>query len=265
MFKLIHRVSSSIPLDVEGIIPERLKNLSPHEVAQLSVLHGNRREELGNFFDVQSSKIAELHFAGDTSNVHNIGKQMHEGRIFVENFAGRHLGAQMIGGSITVDASASDWLGAEMRGGSIEVRGCVGNCAGAAYRGSRLGMKGGSIFIRGEAGDELGSLMRRGMIVVQGKVGTFAGTSMIAGTLALLGGAGGRLGAGMKRGTILAREDAEPSAGFRYSCNYEPQTLPLLYREICKFDDALLADAPLTVRCHRGDILTGGKGELWIV
>jgi len=265
MFKLIHRVPSSIPLDVEGILPEQLKNLAARDVALLPVLHGNRREELGNFFDVQPSQLADLHFAGDTRNVHNIGKQMREGRIFIENSAGRHTGAQMIGGSIVIDDSASDWLGAEMCGGNIEVRGSAGNCAGAAYRGSRHGMKGGSIFIRGTAGDELGSLMRRGIIAVEGRVGAFAGTSMIAGTLALLGGAGGRLGAGMKRGTILVRGDAEPAAGFRYSCDYEPQVLPLLLREIRQFDGSLLPDAPLTVCCHRGDILTGGKGELWLL
>ena len=258
MFTLTRRESSPIPLDVTGILPETVANLSALEVAKLPVLFGNRTEELGQLFDVKGGRQFDIRFAGDTSNVHNLGKGMTAGVIFCENTVGRHAGAQMSGGKLILDMSADDWLGAEMRGGFIQVHGAAGDCVGAAYRGSRRGMTGGKIELLYHAGHELGLLMRRGMIVVHGDTGEFAGASMIAGTIAVCGKLGARAGAGMKRGTILALGGvAEVSAGMRYSCEYSPTMLPLLGK-------VLNLPVPASVRCFRGDVLTGGRGELWV-
>jgi formylmethanofuran dehydrogenase subunit C len=150
-----------------------------------------------------------------------------------------------------------------MRGGSIEVRGSAGNQVGAAYLGSRRGMAGGSIFIRGSAGDELGLLMRRGVIVVDGNCGEFAGASMIAGTIAVFGGTGPRLGAGMKRGTIIAARAPELPASFRLACEYRPSVLHLLNGEIARLGSASRFPTRPT-RCFRGDLLTGGRGEVLV-
>ena len=205
MLKLTLRTPSTIPLELDGITPERVAGMSPLAVAKLPVQFGNRSESLGEFFDVQPDRdpLADLHFAGDTRHVKHIGAGMARGSIFVEGKVGMHAGAGMRGGSLVLDYSAAGWLGAEMKGGYIEVRGHAGDQAGAAYRGSRRGMTGGTIIIRGTAGDELGLLMRRGLIVAEHACGEFAGASMIAGTLVLLGEVGERCGAGMKRGTIL--------------------------------------------------------------
>ena len=257
-FKLTLRTPSPIPLEVDGVLPERVANLSALEVAKLPVLHGNRTEPLGEHFDVGDSDLADLHLAGDTRNVHGIGRGMTGGVVFVEEPAGRHAGARMSGGTLTLDGGCDDWLGAEMKGGRIEVRDWAGNCLGAAYRGSRRGMTGGTILVRGDAGHELGLLMRRGLIVVEGNTGEFAGASMIAGTVVVRGTLGRRAGAGMKRGTLLALGGVEEVApGFRYSCEYEPAFLRLLLK-------GLELPAVERVRCYRGDVLTGGKGELLV-
>jgi formylmethanofuran dehydrogenase subunit C len=257
-------VPSAIPLEVEGVTPDRVAGLPALEVAKLPVWHGNRAEELGSFFTVEPNPrpLADLHFAGDTRNVKHIGAGMTSGSIFVEGPVGMHAGARMSGGTLTLDSDAAEWVGAEMRGGAIEVRGAAGDQAGAAYRGSRRGMTGGRILIRGSAGDELGLLMRRGLIAVEGACGEFAGASMIAGTIVLLGDVGERCGAGMKRGTLLTAREPRLPPSFRYSCDYRPQYLPMLLAAMRKQEVRVPAGLGANLRCFRGDLLAGGRGEV---
>lgn len=266
MLKLTLRAPSSIPLELEGITPQRVAGLSPLEVAKLPVWHGNRSEPLGEFFEVapDRDRLADLHFVGDTRNVKHIGAGMTGGSVYVEDAAGMHAGARMSGGTLTIDDEAGEWLGAEMRGGSIEVRGNAGDQAGAAYRGSRRGMTGGRILIRGTAGDELGLLMRRGVIVVQGSCGEFAGASLIAGTIVLLGEVGERCGAGMKRGSILTTHRPNLPPSFRYSCDYRPAFVPMLLSELRKHGVGIPRGFGTTLKCYRGDLLTGGRGEVLV-
>jgi formylmethanofuran dehydrogenase subunit C len=264
MLKLTLRAPSNIPLELEGITPERVAGLSPLEVAKLTVQHGNRAEPLGEFFEIapDRDRLADLHFAGDTSRVKHIGAGMTRGSIYAEGNVGMHAGAGMTGGSLTLDSGCAGWLGAEMKGGTIEVRGHAGDQAGAAYRGSRRGMTGGQIVIRGSAGDELGLLMRRGLIVVERACGEFAGASMIAGTLVLLGEVGPRCGAGMKRGTILTAREPHLPPSFRYACDYRPAFVPMLVAELRKLELSAPAAFGANLRCFRGDLLTGGRGEV---
>ena len=265
MFKLTLRTPSAVPLELDGVTPERVAGQSALEVAKLPVQHGNRTEPLGEFFTVgpRTHPKADLQFAGDTRTVKGIGAGMTGGFVYVENSVGMHAGARMTGGTLVIDGGAADWLGAEMRGGAIEVRGNAGNQVGAAYRGSRRGMCGGSILLRSSAGDELGLLMRRGVIVVQRDCGEFAGASMIAGTIAVFGGTGPRLGAGMKRGTILAAREPDLPASFRLACEYRPSVLHLLNGEIGRLGSALRFPTH-AARCFRGDLLTGGRGEVLV-
>ena len=167
-FRFTLRTPSPIPLEAVGLLPERLAGLSALEVAKLSLLHGNRTEPVGEHFDISASDLADVHFAGDTRNVHGIGRGMTGGAVFIENVCGRHTGAQMSGGELIADAGVGDWVGAEMKGGSIEVRGTAGQHCGGVYPGSRRGMTGGTIRVRGHAGHEVGAKMRRGLIVVEG-------------------------------------------------------------------------------------------------
>jgi formylmethanofuran dehydrogenase subunit C len=259
------QASSPIPLELDGITPDRIHTLSAIEVARLSVYHGNRTEPLGTFFDVTGSPSdGNLTIRGDTRHVKGIGAGMASGRI-VASVAGTHAGAKMTGGELEIDESAGDWLGAEIKRGAITVHGNAGNQAGAAYRGSRRGMTGGTILIHGSAGDECGLLMRRGLIAVKGGCGEFAGASMIAGSLFVFGQSGNRLGAGMKRGTILAAGGVnEFPPSFRYSCAYRPDFLDiyLRYLSIANFTAERVNLGILS--CYRGDLLTGGRGEVLI-
>lgn len=259
------RESSPIPLELDGITPDRVAALSTVEVARLHVFHGNRKEELGAFFDVAGDpSCGWLQFAGDTRTVKLIGAGMTGGTVYVENGVGMHAGAGMRGGSLVIDGAAGDWLGAEMAGGAIEVRGSAGHQVGTAYRGSRRGMTGGTILVRGSAGDELGLLMRRGLIAVGGDCGEFAGASMIAGSVFVFGRAGARLGAGMKRGTIFAGAVAELPPAFRYSCGYRASFLSLYFARLRRLQFDVPARFSGEVNCYRGDLLDGGRGEVLI-
>ncbi len=266
MYRLTLRVPSAIPLELDGVLPETVANLSAREVGKMPVWHGNRREELGQFFDVSATDGADLRFAGDTRNVHRIGAGMSSGSVYVESDVGRHAGAGMTGGSLVIDSGAGDWLGAQMGGGSIEVRGDAGSLVGAAYRGGRRGMSGGTILVHGTAGDEVGLLMRRGLIAVGGGVGEFAAASMIAGTLIVAGSVGRAAGAGMKRGTLLLLGDEpELAPGFRFSCDYTPTFLGLLLGDLRRKGFHPVEELrPGSVRCFRGDLVNGGTGELLV-
>jgi formylmethanofuran dehydrogenase subunit C len=266
VLKLTLRAPGDQPLDLLGITPDRLAKLSAAEVPRLLIHHGNRQEELGQFFDVSGSPSdAEVVFYGTTNATQNLGAGMATGHLFVFDQAGYHAGAGMSGGRLTLDGGAAGWAGAEMKGGYLEIRGNAGNQVGAAYRGSRRGMTGGTIVARGAAGDEVGLLMRRGVIVVDGECGRFAGASMIAGSLFLLGEVDSGVGAGMKRGTIVTRQPpAELPPSFRYSCRYRPSFISL--------NTALFNRDAFPVNnqwghadCYRGDLLCGGKGELLVL
>ena len=245
MIELTLRKATSTPLEVDGILPETLSGLSELAIGKLPILYGCHTVELGEFFTVNGMSTDEVGFIDTTLSVKGIGQGMTSGSIIVEGNAGMRAGAEMRGGTLHIKGSASDWLGVEMKYGSIFVQGNAGHCCGAGYRGCRMGMTGGWITVYGNVGHECGSSMRRGNITIIGNVGDYAGASMIAGTLSINGNAGKHLGAGMKRGTIIIHGDCEPDAGFRYSCTFSP-LMPNLGE----------------VRCYRGDILTGGKGEI---
>lgn len=267
MLHLTLKQAPVIPLELDGITPDRVRQCTVTDVSKLPIFHGNRRVELGEFFDVTGDpKCGEISFHGDCSRIKLLGAKMTSGRMIIDGNAGWHTGAGMLGGELVIRGNAGDWVGAEMRGGVIRVEGNAGNQLGAAYRGSRHGMRGGVIHVRGNVGDEAGLLMRRGMIVVDGRVGDFAGASMIAGTLVAFSGAGRALGAGMKRGTLLIDGNlAELSPGFRYSCDYRPAYLGVLLQELrhlnCHPAENLLTT---TLRCYRGDAVHGSNGELWV-
>ncbi|MCA9266882.1 MAG: formylmethanofuran dehydrogenase subunit C, partial [Planctomycetales bacterium] len=227
---LTQHTTSAVPIEVEGVLPERIAELSPGEIERLPVLHGNRRTPLGEFFRAAGdASDLQLEWVGDLSGVHRIGAGMTTGRIRVDGCAGRHLGSAMTGGEIIVAGDAGDWLGAEMRGGAVHVHGDAGDCVGAAYRGARRGMAGGTIFIHGRAGHELGHSMRRGLIAVAGDAGEFAGFHMLAGSIFVFGRVGLRCGAEMRRGTIALLGPHAPALlpTFRFACRFRPPMLPL--------------------------------------
>ena len=156
---------SAIPLEVDAVQLDTVRNQSPDEVKQILIQRGNQQLPLGEFFQVQGSAAEdeELVWEGDCSKVKLIGTHWKQGRVRVAGNAGMHLGAEMTGGEILVEGHAADWVGAEMHGGRIRVLGNAGHLVGGAYRGGRRGMTGGEILIHGNAGNEIGLTMRRGL------------------------------------------------------------------------------------------------------
>lgn len=261
---------SSIPLEVDTITLDLVRQSSPDAVRSTLVQRGNKQVPLGEFFDVTGSAAEDdtVVWQGDCSKVKLIGNKLSGGRVIVEGNAGMHLGAEMTGGEIEVRGDASDWVGAEMHGGRIVVRGNAGHLVGAVYRGGRKGMTAGEILIHGNAGNEIGHSMRRGLIAVGGRAGDFAGVGMIAGSVFVFGEPGIRNGAGMKRGTIAffdADRAPEILPTFRYACTYEPVFMRLYLRQLQQHGfpvrDEWLSGS---WRRYCGDLLELGKGELLV-
>ncbi len=222
----------TVPLEAEVLSPARLAGLSARDAAKLSVIHGNQRAELGDFFQFGGTADGELHLTGDLTRVKLIGAGMAEGRVVVHGSAGMHLGAGMTGGEIVVEGDAGDWVGLEMAGGRIVVKGNAGHLVGGAPRGSSIGMRGGEIIVSGNAGNEIGNGMRRGLIAVGGDAGDFTAVNAIAGTIVVLGHVGWRTGAGMKRASIVSMHPAELLPTFTYDCTYAPLFLRLYLRHL---------------------------------
>ncbi len=266
--RLIFKAETTIPVDMDGLSPEKVQGLSVSEVEQLPVFWGNRRVPLGELFSVDgNTEGGRIDFEGDLSGVHRIGAGMAAGVIRVFGGAGRHVGSEMTGGYIEVRGDAGDWLGAEMRGGVMHVLGSAGDCVGAAYRGSAKGMTGGTIVVEGNAGDEVGAAMRRGTIAVGGQAGQMPGMNMLAGTILAVAGCGARPGTNMRRGTIVLANSPSPDMPptFRHACRYRPTFLPLVLRALNRCGlplDPTLAHADYDL--YSGDVLETGRGEILV-
>ncbi len=259
---------SSLPVEVEGITPDRLQALALAEIERLEIFHGNCKLPLAELFRVSGSPAdGRLEFAGELAGVHWIGAGMRSGSIHVAGNAGRHVGSQMQGGEIHITGTAGDWLGAEMRGGLIRTQGRTGDLVGAAYRGSERGMTGGTILVGGDAGSEIGRNLRRGLIAVGGSAGELIGANLLAGTILVFGRSGIRPGAGMRRGTIglFGPEPVELLPTFRRGNRARPLVVDLLLRHLRGLEfpiagELLAAD----YWNYHGDLLAGGRGELLV-
>lgn len=261
---------SSIPLEVDSLQLDAMRQQSAADVARTRIYRGNEQLPCGDFFQVSGSAVEDetVVWQGDCRKVKLIGSRLSSGTVRVEGNAGMHLGAEMTGGTILCDGDAADWVGAEMHGGRIVVRGNAGHLVGAVYRGGRKGMTGGEILVSGNAGNEIGHTMRRGLIAIGGNIGDAAGVGMIAGSIFVFGEPGIRHGAGMKRGTIglfhsLSSPEILPT--FRFACTSRPTFLQLYFRHLRSLGFPLPEDC-WTSRCHtyRGDFLELGKGELLV-
>ncbi|MEL7496049.1 MAG: formylmethanofuran dehydrogenase subunit C [Planctomycetota bacterium] len=281
---LIHSdYAGTIPIEVEGILPEVLQALSLAEIRSLYVLRGRRRYQLGELFEVSGEPSIEVEWSGNLDAVQRIGESMTEGIVRVRGNAGCHVGQSMSGGEILVHGDVGDYAGCRLRGGRLVVLGSAGNHLGGVLAGEKLGMNRGEILVRGRVGKGAGQSMRRGTIVAGGPMGELAGWNMIAGTVIGFSGLGPLAGAGMKRGTIV---DASQNAIDLQQQNLLPTFLPgmtqpfpvlrMLHRWLanCSIDNQLVflrddVDRLLDpFQLFHGDSLrldkTGGKGEVFL-
>jgi formylmethanofuran dehydrogenase subunit C len=259
---------STLPVGLEGITPDRIRERTLAEIERIETFHGNRRVPLAELFRVSGNPSdGRIEFGGELGAVDHIGAGMDGGEIVVHGDAGRHVGAGMTGGTIRVMGSAGDWVGAEMKGGVIYISGSAEDHAGAAYAGSRRGMTEGAILIDGSAGDGVGRSLRRGLVAIGGSCGSQAGFGMIAGTILVFGACGPYLGAEMRRGTIglFGPEPPRLLPTFRWTGKFRPLFLRLIERELQRLGFPMARALPggeLTL--YHGDLLSLGKGEVWI-
>ena len=232
MLTLALREQPTVPLETEGLTPDHLATCRHDEVESLTVWHGNRRAQVGDFFAVSGDRGEELRVEGDLRRVKFLGAGMTAGRLTIAGDAGMHTGAGMRGGELVVEGAVGDFAGVGMRGGRLIVEGSAGHHIGGARQGERAGMRGGEIFVHGDAGDQVGAGLRRGLIAVAGRVGDVAGLRMLAGTIVALGGLGARPGAGMRRGSIVAMSPVTLLPTFALASTYRPPFLRLYLRHV---------------------------------
>lgn len=259
--------STTIPLELEGITPDAVRELDNVEIEKLEIFEGNQKSQLGDFFRVTGNAgDGEMRLIGDLAGVHWIGAKMKDGHITIEGDVGRHVGSEMAGGRIDVHGEASDWVGAEMKDGLIHVRGRAGHLVGAAYRGSAVGMRGGTILVDGDAGNEIGHTMRRGLIAIGGSIGDLAGFNMLAGTILVGNAMGIRHGAGMHRGTLVFLSDQPPELlpTFTFGGRQQPIVLTLLSRELRQLGFEYAGGLQNEFDLYHGDQLEGGRGEILV-
>ena len=259
------REPPTVPLETEGLSPDRLAGLRRGEIEALTVWHGNRRAQLADFFVVSGNGDEHLLVEGDLRRVKFLGAGMTDGRLTVAGNAGMHAGADMRGGELVVEGDAGDFAGVNMRGGRLIVRGSTGHHLGGAYPGERTGMRGGEILVHGDAGDQVGAGLRRGLIAVAGRLGGAAGLRMLAGTIVARGGLGAPTGAAMRRGTIVAMSQVTLLPTFAFACSYRPPFLRLYLRHLRALG-LPLTDEQIEGRYARwsGDGLELRRGEILI-
>lgn len=261
--KLKLHTQPDVPLEAECISPDRLQSLSISEITDLTLFHGNRQVQLGEFFECSGSFDNDIIIEGDLSNIKHIGSLMSFGKIIIEGNVSTHTGAVMSGGEIIIEGDVADWLGAEMLGGKITVKGNAGHMVGCAYRGSALGMQGGEIIVHGNVRNEAGNTMRRGLIAIGGNAGDFTGVNMLAGSIVVLGEMGIRTGAGMKRGSIICQNNINILPTFNRSCDYQPSFLKHYFKYLkmqgLPINDSLI-NGPFERWC--GDSVELNRGEI---
>ena len=260
------REPPTVPLETEGLTPDRLAGRPRGEIETLTVWHGNRRAQLADFFTVSGDADAELRVEGELGRVKFVGAGMTAGRLTVAGDGGMHTGAEMGGGELVVEGDVGDFAGTGMRGGRLVVRGSAGHQLGGALPGERAGMRGGEILVQGDAGDQVGAGLRRGLIAVAGRVGDATGLRMLAGTIVAIGRLGGAPGAGMRRGTIVAMSQVTLLPTFAFACSYRPPFLRLYLRHLHALG-LQLADEQIEGSYARwsGDGLELRRGEILIL
>ena len=78
---LRYHAQTSVPVEIEGIIPDRLRNLSPGEIERLEIFHGNRKLPLAELFAVSGEAAdGRVDFEGNLAGVHYIGYGMARAR-----------------------------------------------------------------------------------------------------------------------------------------------------------------------------------------
>ena len=73
---------TSVPVEIEGVVPDRLREKSLAEIERLEIYNGNRKLPLAELFSHHGrpEQRAHVEFDGDLAGVHFIGYGMTMGR-----------------------------------------------------------------------------------------------------------------------------------------------------------------------------------------
>lgn len=262
------RASPDGPVDLAGVVPDRIAALAEREIAALPIWMGGRQLPLGEIFAVSGERAASVRVENGAQLLDGLGSGTASGALVVEGDAGRGVGAEMTGGTVEVRGSVGDDAGVAMAGGVLRIHGSAGDRLGSALPGAARGMTGGEILVHGSAGAEAAARARRGLVVVGGDVGERAARAMIAGTLVVLGRTGAAAGRGSRRGSILAAGGIEVPTTYQYACTYRPPHARLTCTYLRRRHGLDIPDRVVTGRYRRwcGDAGDPGKGEIleWV-
>jgi formylmethanofuran dehydrogenase subunit C len=249
---------SSIALEFDELIPDKVYDWNKEDFEKYEVPIGNSRFPLTDYFDIEIEGSAEgpeevkMILDGDMGRVKYIGCKMSAGDILVNGDADLQVGAEMTGGSIKVNGNAESYAGREMKGGSLEIMGNVREYCGTSYIGEWRGMSDGIIKVHGNAGKQLADCMSGGEIYVDGGCDILAGIHMTKGYIEI-GGDVTRWPAGqMKNGTVVIKGKlGRLLEGFEVEGIYK---------------NPEIHGKQLTGKYikYKGDIGVNGKGSLWL-
>ena len=214
------KINLDMTLDADSITPDNFAGKKTDEIQKFSVFYGNRKMELGEFFDISGKTgttpaETSIIIEGDCYRVYRIGEKMSAGEIIIKGNCGMHVGNTMSGGKITVEGNAGPWAGAMMdgsgEGGTLTINGDAGDHCAGGYRGNWIGVNNGKIIVKGKVGVESGSWMRatksrkKYPVFECGSADIYLGIHNHGGTIICHGDAVGRTGADMARGQIFVK------------------------------------------------------------
>src|ERR687884_588594 len=104
-------------LDLSAITPERLHNLSRHEIAALPIGTTRVPLRLADVFAVRLGERDRIRFKGGSERFDRLGAGLRAGEIRVEGDVGQAAGIGMSGGRIEIEGSAGPPAGAVVGGG----------------------------------------------------------------------------------------------------------------------------------------------------
>lgn len=264
-WRLVLKAVPALRVDLRGVTPGALANLSLAEVQRLPVGYGNARVPLAEFFTLAPHDDDALVFDGDLSRFDRVGWQLSGGRLRVDGDVGHHAGGCMSAGELFVNGNAGLLAACEMAGGTFTVQGDVDDFAAGTLPGSMDGMRGGTFVVRGNAGARFGDRMRRGSAIVHGNIGDFLASRLVAGTIAVGGRPGSHVGWGMRRGSIVF---ANAPAALEVSGTFAPAIAEadvfwqLLARDLARHGGPFAALPARRIERHLGDLAVDGRGEI---
>lgn len=258
------QLTTTLPVEAAELRPDRFVGAKLDTIRRFQLPLGNKLEKVGELFKLTGENTGAWRFTGPMSHVHGLGSELSAGEIEVEGTIGNRCGWRMRSGVLRVRGDAGEWLGAELRGGLLEITGNAGDGAGAALPGAPRGMRGGVLLIHGNAGQQTAAAMRRGLVAIGGNCGELAAYQMLAGSLMVFGGCGPNPGVEMRRGTLALLGEHKPvlPPTFKPACRMSPPALPLMLAELRRHG-FLIPSLPREVMLCSGDLLFGGKGEIW--